>query len=86
MNLPHSDLHVSQGRTLYPFCTPREAGCGQVGLHDGEVGQAGQGAPAAAGGAHLHLDRADVPLGLIRQAGRQLRMVRVIRRPRAGCG
>ena len=24
MNLPHSDLHVSQGRTLYPFCTPRE--------------------------------------------------------------
>ena len=21
MNLPHSDLHVSQGRTLCPFCT-----------------------------------------------------------------
>src|ERR1035441_6461927 len=26
MNLPHSDLHVSQGRTLCPFRTPREPG------------------------------------------------------------
>jgi len=24
MNSPHSDLHVPQGRTLCPFCTPRE--------------------------------------------------------------
>jgi hypothetical protein len=24
MNLPHSDLHVPQGRALCPFCTPRE--------------------------------------------------------------
>src|SRR5487761_1535691 len=34
----------------------------------------------------LGLRWAYVPFCLIRQAGRQLRMVRVIRRPRAGCG
>ena len=41
------------------------AGGGQVRLDDGEVGQAGQGAPASAGGPHLHLDGADVPFCLI---------------------
>jgi hypothetical protein len=30
MNLPHSDLHVPQGRTLCPFCTPREARSGEL--------------------------------------------------------
>src|ERR1035441_366423 len=30
MNLPHSDLHVPQGRTLCPFCTPREPGMGEL--------------------------------------------------------
>ena len=74
MNLPHSDLHVPQGRTLCPFRTPREAGGGQVGLDDGEVGEAVQRAPAAAGGAHLHLGWADVAFGLV---GR----LRVMRRP-----
>src|SRR5271165_5419159 len=38
---------------------------GQVGLDDREVGQSEQGAPGPAGGALLHLDRADVPFGLI---------------------
>jgi hypothetical protein len=41
-------------------------GGGQVGADDGEVGQALEGAPAAAGGALLDLDRAHVALGLIR--------------------
>ena len=38
---------------------------GQVGADDSEVGQAGEGAPGAAGGALLDLDRADVTFGLI---------------------
>ena len=41
------------------------AGGGQVGLDDGEVGQAEDGAPGPAGGALLDLDRADVALGLM---------------------
>jgi hypothetical protein len=43
-----------------PFC-----GGGQVGLDDGEIGQAGQGAPAAAGGALLDLGRSDIALTLV---------------------
>jgi hypothetical protein len=40
-------------------------GGGQVGLHDGEVGDAGQGAPAARGGPLLDFDWADVSFGLV---------------------
>src|SRR5580698_5856979 len=40
-------------------------GGGQVGLDDGEFGQAFDGAPAAAGGALLDFDRADGPLGFV---------------------
>ena len=39
-------------------------GSGQVGLDDGEVGESLQGAPAAAGGPHLDLDRPDIPFCL----------------------
>src|ERR1700730_18849650 len=42
------------------------AGGGQVRLDDGEVSESLQGAPAAAGGPHLHLDGAYVPFCLIR--------------------
>src|SRR5207247_4641266 len=40
-------------------------GGGQVGADDGEVGQAEQGAPGAAGGVLGGLDRSDVALGLV---------------------
>ena len=40
-------------------------GGGEVGLDDREVGESFQGAPAAAGGPLLHLDRPDVALGLV---------------------
>src|ERR1035437_5383630 len=57
-------------------------------------GVAADGVPVAGGflGAEpagdllLGLRWPDVAFGLVGQAGRQLRMVRVIRRPRAGCG
>ena len=61
-------------------------GGGQVGLDDGEFGQALEGAPASAGAALLDFDGPDGPLGFVVRAGRRLRMVRVIRRLRAGCG
>src|SRR3984885_14873145 len=40
-------------------------GGGQVGADDGEVGEAEQGAPGAAGGVLGDLDRADVAFGLV---------------------
>ena len=40
-------------------------GGGQVGLDDREVGETGQGAPAASGTALLDLDRPDRSLGLV---------------------
>jgi hypothetical protein len=41
-------------------------GCGgQVGLHDGEVGQSLQGAPATAGGPLLDFDGSDVSFCLV---------------------
>ena len=44
---------------------PPFAGGGQVGLDDGEVGQACEGAPGAAAGALLDLDRAEVAFCLV---------------------
>lgn len=44
-------------------------GGGQVGLDDGEVGDAVEGAPAAAGGALLDLGRADVAFTLVVREG-----------------
>ena len=44
-------------------------GGGQVGLNDGEVGDAGQGAPASAGGALLDLRGADVAFTLVVREG-----------------
>ena len=61
-------------------------GSGQVGLDDRESGESFEGSPAASGAALLDLDEPDCPLGFVVRAGRQLRMVRVIRRLRAGCG
>jgi hypothetical protein len=61
-------------------------GGGQVGLDECKLGESGEGSPGAAGAALLDFDRPDCPLGFVVQAGRQLRMVWVIRRLRAGCG
>jgi len=54
------------------------AGTGQVRLGDGELGEAGEGAPAAPGAALLDFDRADCPLGFV--VGEDVRSGRVAKR------
>jgi hypothetical protein len=61
-------------------------GGGQIGLHHGEVGESGQGAPAATGGALLDLHRSDVSFGLVVRPSRRLRVVRMLGSVRSWCG
>ena len=61
-------------------------GGGQVGLDDREVGETGQGAPAASGTALLDLDRPDRSLGLVVQPSRGLHVMRRAGSIRIWCG
>src|ERR1035437_10214956 len=64
MNLPHSDLHVPQGRTLCPFRTPREGGGGEVGP-DGAEGLGSGHGPHASGDFDPELTHPDHPFRFI---------------------
>jgi hypothetical protein len=74
---------VAQGGELAdaPF-----GGGGQVGLDDGEIGESFEGAPASSGAALLDLDGADGPFGFVVRSRCRLRVVRVLRSIRIGCG
>ena len=77
---------VEQVAERVEFADSPFGGGGQVGLDEGELGQALQGASGSCGAALLDLDGPDGPLGFVVQANRRLRVIGAVRRQRAGCG
>ena len=79
-------MAVEQGAEGVEFADAPFGGGGQVGLDDGEVGEPVDGAPASSGAALLDLDRADGALCFVVRSRCRLRVVRVLRSIRIGCG